>query len=424
MKRQLRDRLQRYGIDAEVQLSQTAKKLANRTWLALTSSHLGRSSSLHFEVCRYISRSMLDARRSGDVLVIASGSAIERWAERAAELYSVPVIRVHVDGEGANEIPGKADACIEIHSVHPCSRDAAVIAIADRVDCVFARPRGNIENALRLRLDHEGKPSMRIAVHHASFGKRSQKLTQSLMGCGAIGWYCRCADSGRSLADANRCVSDGDACKTNSNHEVAQAESNAWATDEDEWLVHCTRACDGPWPGQTDRQHRDELLLGESTVATAIGRTPLDSLCRILRMRRIVGSAITSNHDWPVVCFSQQPLATLLSQRSYRPHLHRWDYEPYGLAIRTKAAIAAGFQPVIYVSPKHQMRVEVSDRYRFQAVGKTFDWTQEREWRCAGDVDLNQFDPDDIRLFVAKSDDLNRLGGPFAVSVVGGFFSQ
>ncbi|MCA9137066.1 MAG: hypothetical protein KDB00_09915 [Planctomycetales bacterium] len=420
MKRQLRDHLLRFDIDAEVRLSRQAEELSDRTWLALTSSHLGKSSTLHREVCRYIGRSMLDARAGGMVLVVASGSAIKPWAERAAELYGVPLIRVHVDASNDDVSNNENDACILVRPKVPCSRDTVIVAIADRVDCVFARPKGNIEKALRLRLQHVGHPSLRVAVHHATIDKRSQRLSQALMGCGAIGWYCRRRESTRSsVAEGNRCVSVRGACGVGSHADTAPTTSHHWVTARDEWLVHCTRTCDGPWPGQTDRQHRDELLLGESSVATAKRRTPLDSLRRIVRMRRIVGSAITSDHDWPVVCFSQTPLATLLSQRCYRPHLHRWDYEPYGIAIRKKAAIGAGFQPVIYGAPSKRMRLDEADRYRFQAVGNTYDWTNEREWRCAGDVDLDRFDPDDIRLFVADVEDSFGLSRSFATSVVG-----
>lgn len=402
MKYHANDRLQQFGIEAKVLLSTGAIALGDRPWLAMTSSHLGKSTQLHAEVCRYISRSMIDARQTGSVLLIATGSAIEPWAKRAADLLSVPTIQVHV-GESTDQNPeNDPGARIDILSPKSHSRDAVVIALADRVDCVFIRPKGNIESSLRMRLDQQLDSSVRIAVHLSSVEQRSQRIARALMGRGAVGWYCR------PFASEDGVKSKG-----------VSIAANNWATSNDEWLVHCTRGCSGPWPGQTERQHQDELLLGVATVATAEKRTPLNSLCRILKKRRLIGSALASDRDWPVVCFSEHPLAGLLAQRRYRSHLHRWDYEPYGIAIRKSAAIEAGFQSVVYGDREAREKLSTSDRYRFQSSGKTFDWTQEREWRCAGDVDLEQFNPRDIQLFVRDESDANQIDCPFAVSVVG-----
>jgi hypothetical protein len=149
----------------------------------------------------------------------------------------------------------------------------------------------------------------------------------------------------------------------------------------------------------------------------------LDSLRRIVQKRRLIGSALASGRSWPVVCFSENSLSGLLSQRRYRPHLHRWDYEPYGIAIRKSAAISDGVQPVIYGSGNDRAKLPMAERYRFQAIGKTYDWTQEREWRCAGDVDLERFDPKDVRVFVRDQSEARWIGTRFSVSVVGGYVS-
>ena len=402
-------RLSRSGIEAEASLSPAASVLRDRTWLAMTSSHLGRSTRLHAEVCRYISCSMIDARRRGHVVLIAADSAIEPWASRAAELFSVPIITVRIsDQVDAGE--GLADgAAITVNSSGDLSRDAVVVALADRVDCVFARPNGNVESSLLMRLGHRREPTTRVAVHTSAVDKRAQKVARELMNRGAVGWYCRSGDfPDPSKVDADR----------NVQLLAASLHRGDWAKAEGEWIVHCTRACAGRWPGQTERQHRDELLLGHGAVTILEKQTPFDSLRRIARMRRIVASAIASDHAWPVVCFSAQPIAELLSRRRYRSHLHRWDYEPYGIAIRKSAAIAAGFQPVIYGSADQREALSTSDRYRFQAIGKTYDWTQEQEWRCHGDVNLDRFDPDDVRLFVRDVAEARRLASPYQVCAV------
>jgi hypothetical protein len=147
--------------------------------------------------------------------------------------------------------------------------------------------------------------------------------------------------------------------------------------------------------------------------------TPLDALSRILRTRCLFASARTSNQSHPVVCFSSRPLADILKQRCYRPHLHRWDYEPYGIAIRRSAAIDAGLQPVIYGTEQQRKNLPAEDQYRFQSCGKTYDWTGEAEWRCHGDLRLDEFRPNDLRLFVANRDDALKLNTELPISIVG-----
>ena len=412
----LDDRLQRFEINADVKAAADVDALRGRTWLALTSSHLGTSTRLHAEVCRYISRSMIEARQAGRVLLIAAGSAIESWAVRAADLFSVPVIGVFVNDSVTSNRSAGLRRRIEVRGERTLSRDWVVVALADRVDCVFSRRKGNVERSLRLRLNHEHRPTVRVAVHDGSVDKTAQRSARDLMGCGAVGWYCR--------PIAGECVSaersHGSECGAPRRLSAA-CRSPQWAATRGQWLVHCTRISQGPWPGQSDRQHRDGLLLGDTTLASIAKRTPLDSLQRIVRMRRLVGSAIASDRAWPVVCFSEESLRQLLSRRSYRPHLHRWDYEPYGVAIRKSAAIAAGAQPVIYGSAEQRKTIAEIDRYRFQSAGKTYDWTREREWRFAGDVDLDRFDRRDVRVFVADQTDVSRVAGHFDVSVVGQF---
>ncbi|QEG02675.1 hypothetical protein Mal15_67960 [Stieleria maiorica] len=402
----LDDRLRRFEINADVKLSPAADGLRGQVWLALTSSHLGKSTRLHAQVCRYISRAMIDARQAGRVVLVAAGSAIEPWAMRAADLFAVPMIRVAVNepiDEHSADL-GRAlesQPRIEVRADDTLCRDTTVVALADRVDCVFCRPRGNVQRSLRTRLQRDHEPTIRIAIHDDRVDKKAQRTARALMDCGAVGWYC-CPHG----------VTDP------SPTDSAPIHSSRWALTRGEWLVHCTRSSQGPWPGQTDRQHRDALLLGGPASATA-ERTPLDSLERIIRMRRLVASAIASDRAWPVVCFSEQSLGRLLAERSYRSHLHRWDYEPYGVAIRKSAAIAAGFQPVIYGTAKDRRWIPPRDQFRFQAVGKTYDWTRECEWRIAGDVDLDRFDRRDVRVFVANQADVGRVAGRFAVSVVG-----
>ncbi len=177
-------------------------------------------------------------------------------------------------------------------------------------------------------------------------------------------------------------------------------------SEEDTWLVHCTRAPNGRWPDETECQYRDVILFGSRHDAL---RRPMDSLKRIILRRRLIASAITSKRSIPVVCFSAVSVTELTGRRCFRSHLGRWDYEPFGVAIRKQAALQIGIRPVIYGDPKTRDQISEKDQYRFQAVSQKNDWRKEREWRCSHSVDLHRMEPDAVRVFVADSTNLNEI---------------
>ena len=380
-----------------------SRLLESSSTVGIISSHLGRSLVRHREVCRYLTLAVLQARRAGRVILIAEDSAIEPWATRAAITFRVPHVLLRLNEQSKDREIADDRPIVEIRSDKNVNRDQALVSIADRVDCVFVRAGGTIESVLRQRLAMRKDASVRIATHHA-MPQKSKTLLYQFMQQGAVGWYC-----------ASRTVEDHGTSKTRTSYRAPNANID-WCHTEGEWLIHCTRACDGPWPGESKSLYRDRILLGDANddgEGNAAG-----TLQRILRMRRLVGSALTSRNDLPVVCFSECSLAELLRRRCYRQHLHRWDYEPYGIAIRRSAAEQAGMKKVLYGDVSDRNALPLAERYRFQARGKTFDWTTEREWRSARDVELDQFDSSDIRVFVADSNEADRLQSPYPVSVV------
>lgn len=413
-------RLERFGIslDSAKAHSVCFDRLRGQKWLAITSSALGHRAELHAAMCRYLTRAMVDARASGLGVLIAKGSAIEPWVVRAADLCSVPTIEIHcVKSKGnINDDDELAPNVLQIACERPAERDAVLIALADRVDCVYVRPRGKIYGAVVQRLALDDPGPVRVAVHGVG---DSRKAAHALMKRGAVGWYIGSTFTEDVSAKQSLIETGSDRASLR----VPTFVPSDWTESEDEWLVHCTRACNGPWPGQMTDQYRDELLLCDDPLAASLMRTPLETLRRILRTRRLIASSTASDSRWPVVCFSARPLSELLRQRSFRPHLHRWDYEPFGIAIRKSACVAAGFQPVIYGEPGDRNKLAKSDQFRFQATGKTFDWTTEHEWRYWGDVDLSAFSADDLRVFVPTGGDAARLStraiaANFPISIV------
>ena len=361
--------------------------LIERTWIAITSSRLGHDPMTHRSVCRFVTRCLLECRSRNAVILVAVGSAIEPWALRAAELFQVPVIQVNVGND-------QASAHLPALSINgEVTRDEAVIAIADRVDAVYVRRNGKIANQLSIRAESRKDATTRVAITGIA-----DCAGKALVADGVVGWL-----AGNEMARPD---------STGRNKlSIEPADDPAgdieWIHNDNEWLVHCTRANSGPWPGQTEAQYRDEILLSQESPH----RQPIDTLRRILRSGKLIANAIVSSRKWPVVCFSEAPLAELLVSRCYRPHLKRWDYEPYGIAVRKTVAEQFGFQPVIYGDATQRDEIGESDQYRFQSKGKTFDWTSEREWRHNADVLLEDISVEDARVFVATHADADAISG-------------
>lgn len=365
---------------------------SDKPLIALTSSRLGHRPEIHWHVCRFLSRRISDCRRREGVLMIASGSAIEPWAIRAAELFDATIIRVAIAGEKQLSQPSeKRHAEISVQTNDgSLSRDQVLLEIADRIDAVHVRRGGRISAALRSRLSRFKDASIRIAVPSANSARAFKSDAASLIQAGAIGWV-------DFSSDQSKCVIESSKSST----QFCYPTDASWITQSGQWLIHCTRAPTGPWPDETINQYRDSIILGDDSV---LNRRPLDSLQQILRNGRLLTSSVATSKKTPVVCLTENSLSQTLSQRCFRPHLGRWDYEPFGVAIRKSAAKSMGCQPVIYGQSADRNKLKPDDRFRFHPIGKTYDWRKEREWRSPSILNLHQIANQDLQVFAIRSD--------------------
>ncbi len=339
---------------------------------------------------------MLDCRARGATLIVATESAIEPWAVRAAEIFGVPLLRIAVGKDQTN-----ADFFVPTDESHDLTRDQLIIDLADRVDAVYVRRGGVIMKSLAQRISRRQDATTRVAITaNAKCG------AAELIATGAIGWFFSRPTATPALEDDS---SEAAA--------VVENPDDAWIRTDGQWLVHCTRAPSGRWPEETPNQYRDSILLGKESFPH---REPIDALTRIVRSGRLVAGATATRHTHPVVCFSEVSLAELLDRRCFRPQLGRWDYEPFGIAIRRSAAKSIGVEPVIYGEPGMRRTLSSKDQYRFHPIGKTYDWRVEKEWRSSGSVDLNQLSKQDVRVFVANSAEARKRFSvcPWAVSFI------
>lgn len=209
----LQSRLGEFGLECQVFATPEVERLGDRIWLAPVSSRLGTQTCRHAKACRYLAGSLLDADRRRAVLLVAVGSAIEPWALHAANRYGMPVIRLRVIGPtpisaSAEDVFTAASESKPVITVidsrsksgtRMC-RDSAVIAIADRIDCIYLRAGGAIERSLRERLNRKPDGSVRVAMHTTA---ATLSAATALMGRGAVGWHQTSGDAQDSAVTAS-----------------------------------------------------------------------------------------------------------------------------------------------------------------------------------------------------------------------------
>ena len=171
-----------------------------------------------------------------------------------------------------------------------------------------------------------------------------------------------------------------------------QHDDIAWGS----YLFHYTRACAGPWPGETHHQYLVNLLDRHPLS----GHSALETLIRIMQEGLIRASSRMVRGHAAVISWSSHPPQELFVMRKWNRALVRWTVEPYGIAVRRDTLRSLGSKPAIYGSEQVHARLAESERYRFQLSGSTpsASWRHEREWRLPGDLAL-----DKIRLGVKNS---------------------
>ena len=97
-----------------------------------------------------------------------------------------------------------------------------------------------------------------------------------------------------------------------------------------DWLLHWTRSTVGPWPDQDEQEFSDELILG----CRSADRSVFATLLRIVTEGRLWASAEAIRGGFRVVSFTEVPLHEFRRRRTYRRHRRRYDFEPWGIAVR------------------------------------------------------------------------------------------
>ena len=181
------------------------------------------------------------------------------------------------------------------------------------------------------------------------------------------------------------------------------------------YLIHFTRSCSGPWPGQSLYEFYSSLADNEQGA----GHTAFDTLDRILREKKIRASGRLIRGRDAVVSFTARPLDELGELVRWRPGLIRWNFEPYGVAVSRDYLSEIGLARVIYGNEDAWKDLVPDHRYRFQLhePSKT-DWSEEMEWRLSGDLDLGAISPEFVKVIVPSTFEAEQIAAEYGYQVV------
>lgn len=285
--------------------------------------------------------------------------------------------------------------------------DRLIFSVADRICIPQVRSRGNISLLISSHLNDPDRARVPLQIAADQQGKFPEFLQQlpSLW----IPWKIIDSDDSARFSDQFT-IAGGVRTRENKSPDperLLPLPANNPLTTPTQWLCHWTRAAAGHWPGETREEYLDKLILASDPV----DRSALATLLRIITDQRIRASSQAIRGGFGVTAFTAVPLTEFRRRRVFRNHRHRFDFEPWGIAIRSDVLRLFGARPVIYGSDEFWRELSANDRPFFQKAtndGIT-DTVEEQEWRLIGDVDLSLLPRQSICVFVESEADARLL---------------
>lgn len=286
-------------------------------------------------------------------------------------------------------------------------RDYWVVGIAKYLFVGEARLDGNIHK-LSLKALSEGR---KVGVFRPTKFDKSTKGNQKLLLAGGEEVICDGASfllpTQPYLGQSPQQVEDFNIFRHRS--------TNLFGRNLSEYLFHYTRACPGPWPGQSLAEYLQSLINGYPCA----GHTAFDTLCRILKEQLIRASNRLVRGKIPLVSFTSCLPDELAKIRKWNSALIRWTFEPYGIGIRKNILKEMGAQPVIYTSETEFRILPEDDKFRFQPhQPPKIDWSLEKEWRIPANVSLNHLSPEDMVIVVSTPEESAIINKDFSTPVI------
>jgi hypothetical protein len=180
------------------------------------------------------------------------------------------------------------------------------------------------------------------------------------------------------------------------------------------FLIHWTRAANGPWPTETCGDYYRAVIESDRYP-----RLAFDTLKNILVLKQIKASSRHMPQNVSAVSFSAVSPSEMLPLFKWRSRYVQMAFEPYGIGIEKKYAIEHGIRPVHYYKGK-QPRSDV-ESWLTQSEGVKGDWRLEREYRFFGDLDLSTIPLDKMVCFCFRPEEADEITDRFGIKT---FFMQ
>ncbi|MDP7276961.1 MAG: hypothetical protein QF363_15880 [Planctomycetaceae bacterium] len=352
--------------------------------VAIVSSGLGRWPHRHRDWFTALATVCRDLLPPASRLLSVPGTTVQPYLSRCAGLFDHRIDEVDATGTQRHE------------------RDRLAVSQSDLVVILSARPGSRTQQLIETLLTNP--PVVRPEIWSATDPSLARRFS-------SLGWKARLLHPVP--------VPDCHPVPISSKREPGRTRRDDRSLEPHDWLLHCTRECSGPWPGQSRRDYLDDLILGRPPGDHSV----LASLLRIIAQRRLRAVSRPVQGGPLAVSFSACPLASLASRRIFRPHRGRWDFEPYGIAISRNWLSARGGRPVIYRPPDSFSGDDPFEQPTHARTQPKLDWTLEAEWRHLGDLDLRSLSATRGRVFVASEEDARTVDpvSPWPVVVLGRF---
>ncbi len=407
--------------------------------IGLVSSRFGAPDRLGRHWYSRLRRICTDVRNAGHVLLTVPGTSLADLLARCSERFQLPLISAQLPPpgltfdhwlcacvEGASGLAQGGSWCwpawvspprdVETPSDLTPPRDALLVAASQRILVLRLRRGGHVLGLLQRRLTEEPPSASSRVTVLAGDDFTSHQLARELAAQGAVVW-----DGGPTgaAAPARRHPASPPAPQAHS--PILALADLPREPDPGAFLIHCTRGTHAPWPDQTRDDYLDDLILDREAAI----HTPLATLHKILLERRLRATSWAIRGGTPVVCFTAAELTALGQLRAFRPHRHRWDFEPFGIGIARRWLVPRGTRPVVYGDEACWQGLSDDQRPFFQCrrggQRGQFDWSREQEWRHPGDVDLTNVPVADAFVFVPSPRDADDLAAmsPWPIVVLG-----
>jgi hypothetical protein len=405
--------------------------------VGVASSRLGRNLEQRKAWFAALRTACMRLDPTRDVLLTSEAITSQRFVQRCGQLFGIPVLCLGAEREGtlrdwarrilADEAPsrdsehhvylspslsdGKSSTPTQEQPARPM-RDRAMMAISDLLIVLRVRANGNIQRLLESRLARSEYPAASVFLALGE-GLVPRKIAEPLMDRGAVGWYIMDGDPPAKPAAPPPWTSP----TVPAAPIIKCPSAQDWA-----YLTHCTRRRPGPWPDQDENAYLDDLLLDRDGA----DHSALAALWRIVRNRCLLASNDLIRGDQAVVSLTAVPLQQIHRLRTFRSHLSRWDFEPYGICIRRDWLQKQGARPVHYGDDSLWEQLSATERPFFQKrqsqtrSGAVMDWRVEREWRLIGDLRLDNVPSDAAFVFVPSWDEARQLAtvSPWPIAIL------